>query len=154
MENNFDLVFEAITQMSTTQIWKGWTDPKILMQWFCPRPWKVTDCKIDLRAGGGFFTNMQSPEGQNFPNHGCYLEIIPLKKLVWTNMMSADFRPKKDDKMGFAFTIKLTLTENSEGTLYRAVVSHADQEGLLKHEQMGFHEGWKLAFAQLEELNK
>jgi len=150
--NKFDLLFERTTNLSVEAIWKAWTDPETLMKWFCPRPWKVVDCRIDLRAGGEFYTLMKSSEGQEVPNHGCYLEVIPNKKLVWTNMMTRGFRPSNESKMGFPITISLTMSQTDKGTLYRAVASHRDEEGLKKHEQMGFQEGWGKAFEQLLSL--
>jgi uncharacterized protein YndB with AHSA1/START domain len=152
MSNQFDLVFERTTSLTPEEIWKGWTHPETLMKWFCPRPWKVTECKIDLKPGGEFFTLMQSPDGENFPNNGCFLEIIPHKKLVWTNMMAKNFQPITDEKMGFPFSVTLTLERIGNETHYKAVVSHANEEGRTKHEQMGFQEGWGAAFKQLIEL--
>ena len=154
MNNQFDLIFERTTNFSPEQIWEAWTDPKTLMKWFCPRPWKVTECRIDLKAGGEFYTTMQSPEGEAFPNNGCYLEVIPNKKLVWTNMMTKDFKPATDEKMGFPFTVTLTLSKIGSETLYRAVVAHANEKGMKQHEQMGFQEGWGIAFNQLVEISK
>jgi len=152
MSNSYDLVFERTTHLSREKIWKGWTDPETLMKWFCPRPWKVIDCKIDLKPGGEFYTVMQSPEGQSFPNNGCFLEVIPYQKLVWTNMMTKNYQPTTDEKMGFAFVVKLTLEQSPNGVIYRATVSHADEAGMKKHEAMGFQEGWGIAFNQLCEL--
>lgn len=149
---NYNLIFERTTTLTPEQIWKAWTDPETLMKWFCPRPWKVTDCRIDLKAGGEFYTVMQSPEGQQFPNAGCFLEVVPNKKLVWTNMMTKDFVPATDEKMGFAFTVTLTLSRIGNETLYKAVVAHANDDGKKQHEQMGFQEGWGAAFNQLLEL--
>lgn len=147
-----DLVFERTTTLPIEKIWKAWTDPDTLMKWFCPRPWKVAEARLDLQAGGEFFTLMQSPEGQSFPNSGCYLEIIPNKKLVWTNMLWSGFRPANDVKMGFHFVATLLLEKTNNGTFYKAVVCHADEEGRKKHEAMGFQEGWGAAFNQLVEL--
>lgn len=153
MSSDFNLVFERNTDLPVEKIWKGWTDPETLMKWFCPRPWKVTECRIDLRPGGEFFTLMQSPEGETFPNNGCFLEIAPFKKLVWTNMLMKNYQPVVDEKMGFPFVVKLTLSDTSKGVYYHAVVSHADEAGMKQHEAMGFQEGWGIAFNQLCELN-
>lgn len=56
-----DLKFEREVALSQEQIWDGWTNPETLVKWFCPRPWKVIDCEIDLRPGGLFRNTMQSP---------------------------------------------------------------------------------------------
>lgn len=149
-----DLVFERVSTLTPEQIWKGWTDPETLKKWFCPRPWKVTECRIDLRPGGQFYTKMQGPEGQEMPGDGCYLEVIPNKKLITTNMMTQGFKPASVTTLGFAYVITIHLSKTDKGTHYRAVVSHADEAGRKKHEEMGFQEGWGLAFDQLVELAK
>ena len=147
-----DLVFERTTTVPAEKLWKGWTDPQMLMKWFCPRPWKVSDARINLQAGGEFYTLMQSPEGATFPNTGCYLEVIENKKLVWTNLMTEGFRPAQLAPHDFGITATLTLTQTAQGTLYRAVVCHASEDGVQKHKQMNFEEGWGMAFNQLIEL--
>ena len=146
-----DLFFETHSKLSIEQIWNGWTGPSTLVKWFCPRPWKVTDCRIDLRHGGEFYTMMEGPGGEKAPNNGCFLEIIPNHQLVWTNMMTAGFRPSKDTELGFPFVAKIALSDDQNGCLYQAHVFHRDEIGRKKHEEMGFQEGWALAFKQLEE---
>lgn len=149
-----DLVFERTTTVSPEKIWKAWTDPQTLMKWFCPRPWKVADARIDLKPGGEFYTLMQSPEGQTFPNTGCYLEVIPQKKLTWTNVMAAGFRPATIAKEDFAITASIIIEPRGKETYYKAWVTHADEDGRKKHEAMGFEQGWGAAFDQLVELMK
>ena len=90
---NLDLSFERIVNVPRSLVWRAWTEPELLLPWFCPLPWKTIDCEIDLRPGGIFRTTMQSPEGENYPNFGCYLEIIDQTKLVWTNALLPGFRP-------------------------------------------------------------
>jgi uncharacterized protein YndB with AHSA1/START domain len=149
-----DLMFERKTGMTVEQLWKGWTDPQTLMKWFCPKPWKVTDCRIDLRAGGEFYTLMEGPNGEKMPNHGSYLEVIPGQKLVWTNLMTKDFRPAKVDVMGFPFVATISFSKSAEGAALQAHLKHGSEEARKQHEQMGFQEGWGLAFDQLAELMK
>lgn len=154
LNQKLDLVFERTTTLSPEKIWKAWTDPQTLMKWFCPRPWKVTEARIDLKPGGEFYTLMQSPEGQTFPNVGCYLEVVPQKKLTWTTVMTAGFRPANLGKEDFAVTASLILETRGNETNYKAWVTHADEEGRKKHEAMGFEQGWGAAFNQLVELMK
>ncbi|MBI1859842.1 MAG: SRPBCC domain-containing protein [Deltaproteobacteria bacterium] len=152
IDPKLDLVFERATELSGVQMWDAWTNPLTLPKWFCPRPWWVTACRIDLRAGGEFFTVMEGPGEERMENHGCYLEVVMGRRLVWTNMMSAGFRPRVDQGMGFPFVARITFAPEDGKTIYRAVVSHADEAGGKQHEAMGFQEGWGLALQQLEEL--
>jgi uncharacterized protein YndB with AHSA1/START domain len=86
-----DLMLERVVDVPRELLWQAWTTPELLKPWFCPLPWLTVDSEIDLRPGGIFRTTMQSPEGQNFPNSGCYLELIPNERLVWTNALQPDF---------------------------------------------------------------
>ena len=88
-----DLVLERIVDVPTELVWIAWTTPEHIKRWFTPAPWTTVDCEIDLRPGGIFRTVMRSPEGQEFPNVGCYLEVIENKKLVWTNALGPGYRP-------------------------------------------------------------
>jgi uncharacterized protein YndB with AHSA1/START domain len=150
-----DLVFERIVDIPRELIWTAWTTPEDLKPWFTPAPWKTVDCEIDLRPGGIFRTMMLSPEGQEFPNLGCYLEIIPNEKLVWTNALEPGYRPSKLDFSetcnSFAFTAILSLELHGNGTKYRATVIHGDEESCKRHNDMGFQDGWGKAFDQLVE---
>jgi uncharacterized protein YndB with AHSA1/START domain len=150
-----DLTFERIVDVPKEPIWKAWTQPEHLKPWFCPLPWKTIDCEIDLRPGGMFRTVMMSPEGQKFPNLGCYLEVRKNEKLVWTNALTPGYRPasvpsaKADGHLGFFFTATIALATHGSGTKYTATVIHADEAGCKQHEAMGFQEGWGKALDQL-----
>lgn len=154
-----DLSFERIVDVPKELIWRAWTQPHILKQWFCPVPWQTVDCEIDLRPGGIFSTVMRSPEGQDFPNTGCYLEVRENEKLVWTNAMLLGFRPasssaKADSTVEFLFTAMIELKTLANGSQYTATVIHAGEAGCKQHAAMGFHEGWGKALDQLLELAK
>ena len=150
-----DLTFERIVDVSPELVWTAWTVPAHLMPWFTPAPWKTVACEIDLRPGGLFSTLMRSPEGQEFPNVGCYLEIIKNEKLVWTNALAPGFRPAivsatdVADCAAFMFTAIISLEPHGKGTKYTALVMHAEEAGRKNHEEMGFHDGWGTALDQL-----
>src|SRR5216683_4903223 len=69
-----DLVLERVVDVSRERVWAAWTKPGHIKKWFTPAPWTTVACEIDLRPGGIFQTVMRSPEGENFPTAGCYLE--------------------------------------------------------------------------------
>src|SRR4249920_2795967 len=88
-----DLSFERIVDVPRELVWKAWTTPAHIKKWFTPAPWQTVDCEIDLRPGGIFRTVMRSPEGEDFPNVGCYLEIVENVHLVWTTALAPGYRP-------------------------------------------------------------
>jgi uncharacterized protein YndB with AHSA1/START domain len=84
-----DLVLERILDVPRRLVWAAWTQPEHVKQWFVPAPWTMIDCEIDLRPGGIFRTVMRSPEGEEFPGVGCYLEVIRNERLIWTDAPAA-----------------------------------------------------------------
>lgn len=150
-----DLRLVRTVPVSRADVWRAWTEPERLKPWFCPRPWTTIDCEIDLQPGGVFRTTMQSPEGQLFPNRGCYLAVETHQRLVWTNALSAGFRPSLltetcgSDEAGFMFTAIIELADDPQGTFYTATVKHADVKGCQTHAAMGFEQGWGIALDQM-----
>ncbi len=157
-DSKLDLVFERIIDVQRDLVWMAWTMPEHLKKWFTPAPWVTLDCEIDLRPGGIFRTVMRSPEGQEFPNLGCYLEIVKNEKLVWTNVLAPGYRPSNTPAAmpcdALSFTAVISLAPHENGTKYTALVIHGDEEARKKHEDMGFHEGWGKALDQLVTLVK
>jgi uncharacterized protein YndB with AHSA1/START domain len=155
-----DLSFSRVIDVPKASVWRAWTEPELLKPWFCPLPWTTIDCEIDLRPGGIFRTTMQSPEGKTYPNAGCYLEVRPNERLVWTNTLLPGFRPSLlsqtcgSDDTSFMFTAKIELTDHPEGTRYTATVLHADEASCQKHAAMGFESGWGTALDQLVAMVK
>lgn len=146
-----DLVLERLVDVPPEFLWRGWTVPEQLKKWFTPAPWKTVDCEIDLRPGGKFRTVMRGPEGQEIDNVGCYLEIVPKEKLVWTGALGPGFRPRPVTVPAtpFVMTAVITLQRRGNGTLYTALVLHGDEESRKAHEKMGFEQGWGKALDQL-----
>ncbi|MEO8196728.1 MAG: SRPBCC family protein, partial [Thermoanaerobaculia bacterium] len=133
-----DLVLERSVDVPPVLVWAAWTQPRHILHWFTPAPWKTIDCEIDLRPGGIFRTTMLSPEGQEFPNSGCFLEVVPEKRLVWTDALLPGYRPAENPY----FTAVLTFTPQGKGTHYHVLARHRDEAGRQRHEEMGFANGW------------
>ncbi|HEY0622679.1 SRPBCC family protein [Sphingomonas sp.] len=141
-----DLVLEREIDVPVELVWEAWTDPESIKHWFVPKPWEITECEIDLRPGGVFRSVMRSPDGQEFPNLGCYLDIVPLRRLIFTDALLPGFRPAP--KPFFTAGLYLEPTANG-GTRYTAIAVHGNEETRQTHEQMGFHEGWGTVVDQM-----
>ena len=147
---NLDLVLERVIDVPPELVWRCWTEPEHLKQWFAPRPWTVVDCQIDLRPGGMMRTVMRSPEGEDFPGEGCVLEVVSNRRLVWTDALLPGYRPSPEP----FFTAVITIEPEGSGTRYTATAFHRDEAGRQRHEEMGFHEGWGTCLTQLAEYAK
>ncbi len=145
-----DLVLERVVDVPPDLVWMAWTVPEHLKKWFTPAPWVTVDCEIDLRPGGIFRTVMRGPEGQEFDNVGCYLEVVENRRLVFTDALTPGYRPAKSP----FFTAIVALEPHGKGTKYTAIAIHGDEETCQKHTEMGFHAGWGKALDQLVDVAK
>lgn len=146
-----ELVLDLTLDAPADKLFRCYSDPKLLQQWFAPKPWTIKSTDIDFRPGGRMAFVMASPEGQEYPNSGIYLEIIPNKKIVTTDAITPDtFEPA-----GPFMVAEITFEDLGNGqTKYRAVARHWTEETKEQHKQMGFHEGWGQTARQLEALAK
>ena len=126
-------------------LYRCWTEPELVKQWFTPRPWTTPVVEMDVRAGGSSRMIFRGPEGQEFPNNGVYLEIVPNEKLVFTDAYTEAWIPSAKPFM----TGTVTFADEAGKTRYTAVVRHWSAADKAQHEQMGFHEGWGKATDQL-----
>jgi len=85
-------VFDAPREL----VWKAWTDPKYVMQWWGPKGFTSPVCKMDFRVGGQFHICTTTPDGQEFWHGGEYHEIVPLEKIV-SSMYFSDAEGNKVD---------------------------------------------------------
>ena len=144
-----ELVIVRETHVPREKLFAGWTQPDLMVRWYCPKPWYIKDVEVDLRVGGGCMMTMCGPDGLSFPNSGVYLEIVPNEKLVFTDAYAPGWEPKPEHM----FTAVITFEALPDGgTRYTARGRHWTTEACEKHAAMGFIEGWGIAFDQLVEL--
>jgi uncharacterized protein YndB with AHSA1/START domain len=143
-----DLVLTRLINAPRAKVYRAWTVPELLKQWFAPLPYTTPVAQIDLRPGGANLIVMRGPDGQDLPNRGVYLEVVENERLVFTDAYVSAWEPSPKPFM----TVILTFEEQGGQTKYTARVRHwtaADREA---HEKMGFHEGWGRCTDQLEAL--
>ena len=85
-------VFDAPREL----VWKAWTDPKYVMQWWGPKGFTSPVCQMDFRVGGKFLYCMRTPDGQEGWNAGEYHEIVLHEKIVYS-MYFSDSKGNKVD---------------------------------------------------------
>jgi uncharacterized protein YndB with AHSA1/START domain len=143
-----ELVLSRIIEAPPHKVYRAWTEPELLKQWFAPAPFTTPVAELDVRPGGANFLVMRSPEGQELPNRGVYLEVVPNERLVFTDAYTEAWQPSAKPFM----TVILTFEEEGGRTRYTARVRHWTAEDRETHEKMGFHQGWGQCTDQLAAL--
>ncbi|KVL98247.1 SRPBCC family protein [Burkholderia stagnalis] len=144
-----DLVISRVLRAPRGALWLAWTAPELLKQWWCPKPWTTEVRAFELRPGGAFHTFMRGPEGGTSDNPGCFLEIVPESRIVFTSMLTGGWRPHTP---WLGFTAVITMHDDDAGCRYEARVMHPDVATRERHEQLGFFDGWNTCITQLDEL--
>ena len=80
-----ELVLERVFDASRDLVFRAWTEPKHIAQWWGPKNFTNTVETMDVRPGGAWRIVMHSPDGNSYPSQGEYREIVRPERLVFTN---------------------------------------------------------------------
>lgn len=147
---DWELSITRLIDVPRAKLWRCWTEPELLKQWFCPKPWYVSVAELDVRPGGFSRITMNGPNGESHPNDGVYLEVVPNERLVFTDAFSAGWKPS-----GKAFmTGVVEFSDEGGKTRYTARARHWTREDMVVHDKMGFTAGWNAVADQMTALAK
>jgi uncharacterized protein YndB with AHSA1/START domain len=141
-----DVTITRYFDASPELVFRAWTDPRLMAQWFGPRYFTIPHCEVDAVPGGRFHIDMQGPDGTIYPNKGIFHEVIPPERLVLT---STAF---EEEGGGFQLEVLNTVTfdQIEDGrtrmTLHAVVVRAVPEVyGALA----GMEQGWSESFDKL-----
>ena len=143
-----ELMISRLIPAPRAKVYRAWTDPELLKQWFAPLPFTTPVAELDVRAGGANFIVMRDPSGREFPNRGVYLEVVKDERIVFTNAYTRAWEPSDKPFM----TVILTFADEAGGTRYTARALHWSAADRETHEKMGFYPGWNRCTDQLAAL--
>jgi uncharacterized protein YndB with AHSA1/START domain len=83
-----ELVITRIFDAPRNLVWKIWTEPEHVMEWWGPKGFTAPIIKTDFRVGGKSLLRMRSPEGEDYWSTGVYREIVEQEKIVTTDSFS------------------------------------------------------------------
>jgi uncharacterized protein YndB with AHSA1/START domain len=152
MSADRELMLTRLIDAPREKVWRAWTEPELLRQWFAPKPYTTPVAELDVRPGGSAFIVMRGPDGKDLPNRGVYLEVVPNQRLVSTDAYVKAWEPSDKPFMTLILTFEDEGGRGSGKTRYTARIRHwtvADREA---HEKMGFHKGWGICTDQLAAL--
>lgn len=143
-----DFVLERFIDAPKRLVWEALTRPEHLKEWYMPREWgTVSKCEMDLRPGGAFSIDITVGDGREVPNLGCFLDVVPMERLVWTSMLFPGYRPAVFDDI--PITAIITMESVGNGTRYIFTALHRDEADYQKDMESGWKEGTEIAADQL-----
>jgi uncharacterized protein YndB with AHSA1/START domain len=119
MQNKKELILEKVINAPSKSVWKAWTDPDMLKQWWGPDNVTIPECEVDLRVGGKFYIVMEAGEamgpykGTKWPMQAEFTVVEPTSKLsydaeAWTLGLEKETTIEQ--------TTEITLTDEKDKT--------------------------------------
>lgn len=137
-----ELMIERLIDAPPSALWRAYTGH--LEEWFCPKPWRAEVVEMDLRPGGRAAITMHGPNGEVMPNDGVYLDVIPERRIVFTDAFTGDWNPAGPFMVGI-----FEFEPEGGKTRFRGRARHWSDEALEQHKAMGFEQGWGVMAGQL-----
>lgn len=153
--SDHELSISRIIEAPRATVWKAWTIAEHFEKWWAPAPVKIKVAKMDVIAGGAFDNVIQMPDGSSHMAKGVFLNVVPEKIIVFTDAMTEGWVPSGAGFMTAFITMSDHEAANGDmHTSYEARIAHKAEEDMQRHKEMGFHEGWGQALAQLNDVVK
>lgn len=144
-ESGREFVFTRVLEAPRALVFKAWTDPRHMAQWWGPGGFTNPVCELDVRPGGAIRIDMRSPDGMTFPMKGTFEEVVEPERLVFTSTALEN----EAGEPGLVAHNTMTFTEEGGGTrlVIRAVVTHVTPEAMAALE--GMEAGWTQSLDKL-----
>jgi uncharacterized protein YndB with AHSA1/START domain len=128
-------------------VWQAWIDPAMMVQWFGPSGFTIPQCKLDVQVGGSLKIVMRGPDGNDYPMKGVFTEVIPPRRLPFTNIaVDGDGNHLLEGETA------VTLTE-LDGKTEMVLKTHAVGRVPIAPQMLaGMKAGWTQSIEKLEEL--
>src|ERR1700744_115540 len=81
-----EVTITRLVDATRSLVFKAWTNPGMLAQWWGPKGFTAPVCDFDARRGGQFRIHMRAPDGAIYPMRGEIREFIPTEKISFTNI--------------------------------------------------------------------
>ncbi|HET6246043.1 MAG: SRPBCC domain-containing protein [Bacteroidetes bacterium] len=150
--NNKSILVAREFNAPLKDVWQAFTDSKILNQWWAPAPWHAETKYMDFSVGGYWLYAMVGPENEKHWGRMNYEDIDYLKKYAFEDVFSDEKGNVLSDLPASKGTAE--FSEISAGTKVEFKTFYESEEDLKKMVEMGFEQGIKICFDQLQSLFK
>ncbi len=155
-QNKSELIITRVFSAPRELVWKAWTEPERVKQWWGPRGFTSPFCKIDLRVGGSYLFSMRSTDGQDFWSTGVYREIVPQEKIVATDSFAdekGNVVPASHYGMSGDWPLETETTfifEDQDGKT-KFTIKSPQVEGISATDRDNMEQGWNESLDKLAE---
>ena len=133
------------------EVWKAWTDSKILDQWWAPKPWQAKTKTMDFREGGFWLYSMAGPDGAEMWSRADYKTIVENKSFIADDSFCDENGNINDNFLGSS-RWKNEFSATDTGTKVKIEMIFANEADMNKLVEMGFEQGFTSAHSNLDEL--
>jgi uncharacterized protein YndB with AHSA1/START domain len=145
-----EIVFTRVFNAPRPLVFKAWSDPKLLEQWWGPKDWTLPVNKLDFRPGGSWHYCMKGPDGMESWGKAVYHEIVAPERIIYTDYFST---PEGTPVEGMPeATVTVEFIEQDGKTLLKNTAVYQSAEARDKVLAMGIQEGVNETFARLDAL--
>jgi uncharacterized protein YndB with AHSA1/START domain len=142
------IVISRLIDAPRELVFKAFTDPEHLAQFWGPKGFSTARCSIDLRVGGEFRVDLRGPDGVSYPCTGIYRDITPPERIVYAGTASDD----NPCSAGLPARSLVTMTfaavdGKTKITIHTRLQSAADRDAAIRG---GFKSGWNDSLDRLE----
>jgi len=147
MANKFDLVLNRVFDAPRDLVWRAWTDPAQLPQWWGPAHFTNPVCRADVRPGGAIYIEMRAPNGTVYPMSGTFQEVVEPERIVFTSGPT-------DAQGNLLFEILTTVTFTDQGgkTELKLEAKVLSETAVAPQHLAGMEQGWNQSLDRLGEL--
>ncbi len=92
-QSDRELVFERLLNAPRELVYKVWTDPEHVVQWWGPNGFTSTNHGMDVSPGGTWRFTMHGPDGRDYKNKIVFLEVIEPERLVYQHSDDGETEP-------------------------------------------------------------
>jgi uncharacterized protein YndB with AHSA1/START domain len=154
-----DLIISRVFDAPRDLVWKAFTDPAHMKQWWGPKGFTVIASKMDFRPGGTYLYGMKAPDGAPMWGKFVYREIVPQQRMVFINSFSDEaggvtrhpWAPKWPLEMLSTFTFEEVSGGKTRFTVRWAPYNAAEEEQqVFDASHASMQQGWGGTLEQLE----
>lgn len=151
-QSNREIAIVRVFNAPRELVFKAWTDPKQVAQWWGPKGFTTRVTELDLRPGGKWRYVMVGPDGTEYPVKGVFREIVPLERIVTSDEFDEGFEKVVNADLPRGIVMTAIFEDVAGNTKLTLQIVHESAEDRRKHEQMGVIGGWNSSFECLDEF--